>query len=169
MRESSLRQRLVPIALLVAILAGCATPDASVVGADRATVQSRYGAPAGTFPLAGGGERWIYPLGGLQQYVWAVDLDPAGRVAQVRQVRTMENFGRVRIGIDTEADILREFGTPRLVQPYPLVDLVGWRYPHVEINVWYSEMVIYFDREGIVRRTENGPDPRFGGGGDNLR
>jgi hypothetical protein len=27
-------------------------------------------------------------------------------------------------------------------------------------------MVIYFDAQGIVRKVENGPDPRFLGDGD---
>ena len=167
MRKSSLRWLPAAIALSAALLAGCATPDASLVGADRATVQSRLGASAERHPLAGGGERWLYPPGGLQQEVWAVDFDATGRVTQVRQVRTSENFARGRIGVDTEADIRREFGPPRITQPYSRVGLVGWMFPYLESGIWNSEMVIYFDPQGIVRRIENGPDPRFiGGNGD---
>ena len=86
------------------------------------------------------------------------------RVAQVRQVRTAENFGRVRIGVDTEADIRREFGPPRIIMPFPMVGLVGWMFPYLENDLWKSEMAIYFDPQGIVRKVENGPDPRFLGG-----
>jgi hypothetical protein len=169
MPEFSLRPLLPPIALLVALLAGCATPGPSLVGADRPTVQSTIGAPAEKFPLPDGGERWMYPWGGLQQRVDAVDFDSAGRVTQVRQVRTAENFARVRIGVDTQADIRREFGPPRIVEPYPRVGLVGWMFPYLENGVWNSEMVIYFDAQGIVRKVENGPDRRFLGGGDDRR
>ena len=105
-------------------------------------------------------------FGGLQQFVWAVDLDSAGRVIQVRQVRTAQNFARVRIGIDTEADVRREFGAPRLVVPFPRTGLVGWMFPYLENDLWNSEMAIYFDAQGIVRKLENGPDPRFLGGGN---
>jgi hypothetical protein len=167
MSDFRLRWLLAPFAVAAA-LAGCATPGQSLVGADRAAVQARQGAPAERYPLAGG-ERWLYPLGGLQQLVWAVDFDAAGRVAQVRQVRTAENFGRVRIGVDTEADIRREFGPPRIIMPFPMVGLVGWMFPYLENDLWKSEMAIYFDPQGIVRKVENGPDPRFLGGGDRIR
>jgi len=166
MSDSSLRLLLMPVVLLVALLAGCATPGPSLVGADRATVQSKIGSPPERFDLPGGGERWMYPWGGLQQRVDVVDFDSTGRVTQVRQVRTGENFARVRIGVDTQADIRREFGPPRTVVPYPRVGLVGWSFPYLENDIWRSEMVIYFDAQGIVRKIENGPDPRFLGDGD---
>ena len=166
MPQLCLRPLLAPIVLLALLLAGCATPGPSLVGADRATVQAKIGAPPEKFALSGGGERWMYPWGGLQQRVDAVDFDAAGRVTRVTQVRTAENFARVRIGVDTQADIRREFGPPRLVMPFPLVDLVGWTFPYREDGVWNSEMVIYFDAKGIVRKLENGPDPRFLGDGD---
>jgi len=169
MPQSSLRLLLVPVALLLALLAGCAAPGPSLVGADRATVQSKIGAPPETFALPGGGERWMYPWGGLQQRVDVVDFDSNGRVTAVRQVRTAENFGRVRVGVDTQADIRREFGPPRTIVPYPRVGLVGWSFPYLENDLWNSEMVIYFDPQGIVRKVENGPDPRFLGGDGNRR
>jgi hypothetical protein len=169
MRKSILRRLLAPFVPVAALLAGCATPDSSLVGADGAAVFARHGSPAGTFRLAEGGERWHYPLGGLQQYLWAVDFDAAGRVARVTQVRTAENFARVRLGVDTEADVRREFGVPRLVVPFGRVGLVAWMYPFVEDRVWNQEMAIYFDAQGIVRRVESGPDPRFLGGGNDRR
>lgn len=169
MNKSSLRWPLALMALLAALLVGCATPGPSLVGADAAAVLAKQGQPAERHRLASGGERWIYPLGGLQQYVWAVDFDPTGRVARVDQVRTAENFARVRIGVDTEADVRRDFGAPRLIVPFPRVGLVAWMFPYVQDNVWNQEMAIYFDPQGVVRRVESGPDPRFLGGGDDRR
>lgn len=166
MPDSRPRLLLVPVVLLVALLAGCATPGPSLVGADRATVQSKIGSPPERFDLPGGGERWMYPWGGLQQRVDVVDFDSTGRVAQVRQVRTGENFARVRVDVDTQADIRREFGPPRTVVPYPRVGRVAWSFPYLENDLWNSEMVIYFDAQGIVRKIENGPDPRFLGDGN---
>jgi hypothetical protein len=163
---SRLLPLLAAIAVSLALLAGCATPDASLVGADRAAVQGRIGAPPEKFPLAGGGERWLYPWGGLQQRVDAVDFDAGGRVVRVTQVRTTENFGRVRIGVDTQADVRREFGPPRIIVPYSRTGLVAWMSPYLENGLWNSEMAIYFDAQGVVQKVENGPDPRFLGNGD---
>ena len=167
MPESSPRSILLPVALAAALLAGCAAPGPSLIGADRATVESRQGRTPAVFPLPGGGERWIYPPGGFQQEAWGVDFDAQGRVVAVTQLKTAERFGKVRIGSANEADILREFGQPRMTQPFPRVQQTGWMYPYLENGVWKSEMVIYFDAQGIVRRIENGPDPRYlGGNGD---
>jgi len=166
MPESRLRPLLAPVALLVALLAGCAAPGPSLVGADRAAVQAAFGSAAESFPLPGGGERWLYPRGGLEQEVQAVDFDGSGRVTQVSQVRTAANFARVRIGVDTQADILRQFGRPRITQPYPRLGLVGWMFPYVEDGWLNSEMVIFFDARGVVQKVQNGPDPRFLGNGD---
>ncbi len=166
MRNSILALTIAPMLLA----AGCATPDASLVGADRRAVEARVGANAVRFPLAGGGERWIHPAGGFQQQAWAVDFDAFGRVVSVTQIKTAENFARVRIGADTEADILREFGRPRITQTYPLTGQTAWMYPYRESGIWNSEMAIYFDPQGIVRRIENGPDPRYlGGNGERSR
>jgi hypothetical protein len=169
MHQSLLRRLLLPAVLSAALLAGCATPGPSLVGAERAAVQAKFGSPGERYPLAGGGERWMYLIGSYQQRMWAVDFDAAGRVVQVTQVRTAENFARVRIGVDTQADIRREFGPPRIVEPYPRVGLVGWMFPYLENDVWNSEMVIYLDAQGIVRKVENGPDRRFLGGGNDRR
>jgi outer membrane protein assembly factor BamE (lipoprotein component of BamABCDE complex) len=166
MRPWKLTRLLLPVALFAAVLAGCATPGPALVGADRTAVQSKIGSPAYTHPLPGGGERWFYPVGSLQQQVWGVDIDAAGRVTQVRQLHTAENFARIRVGTDTQDDILREFGRPRMTQPYRLSNEVGWMYPYLESGFVNSEMVVLFDPQGIVRRIESGPDPRFLGNGD---
>lgn len=164
MTKSIPRSLLLPIALAAALLAGCATPNASLIGADRAAVEARQGSTSAQFPLAAGGERWIYPPGGFQQQAWGIDFDAQGRVVAVTQLKTGERFAKVRIDSDTQAEILRDFGRPRITQPFPLVQQVGWMYPYLENGIWNSEMAIYFDAQGIVRRIENGPDPRYLGG-----
>jgi len=149
----------VPAALAVAI-AGCATPAQLPVGVDQAAVLAKVGGPAERYPLPAG-ERWAYPSGGLNQETWMVDLDPAGRVAHVRQVLSMDSFMRVRTGVDTEADVRRALGPPRLVQEFSRVKLTAWLYAYKEDGLWNSEMAVYFDPKGVVRKLENGPDPRF--------
>jgi hypothetical protein len=169
MPQSSPRPLLLPIALAAALLAGCATPGNALIGADRAAVEARQGSTSARFPLPGGGERWIYPDTGFTQQTWGIDFDAGGRVIAVTQLKTAERFARVRIDADAQRDILREFGQPRMTQPFPLVQQVGWMYPYLESGIWNSEMVVYFDPQGIVRRIENGPDPRYLGGPNDRR
>lgn len=159
MGQSSLRSLLAPVVLAIAV-AGCATPAQLPAGTDQAAVLSKVGAPAERHPLPAG-ERWVYPSGGLNQETWMVDLDGAGRVAQVRQVLAMDSFMKVRTGLDTAADVRRALGPPRMVQEFARVKLTAWLYAYKEDGIWNSEMAIYFDPQGIVRKLENGPDPRF--------
>ncbi len=95
-----------------------------------------------------------------------VDLAADGSVRQVRQVRTMENFARLQVGKDTRETVLHEFGEPWKVQPYTLSRLTAWMYPYVEGGFFPSMMAVHFNDAGIVQMVQNGPDPRFQGGGD---
>lgn len=166
MGQSNLRRSgRLALALTALWLAGCATPENLPAGTEQSAVLARLGAPAERHKLPAG-ERWVYPLGGLNQETWMVDLDPAGRVAGVHQVLDMRYFSRVKVDVDTMADVRREFGPPRLVRDFQRVQRTAWLYAYRENGFWNSEMAIYFDPQGIVRKVENGPDPRFLGGGD---
>lgn len=159
MLKSSLRSLLAPAVIAVA-LSACATPAQIPPGADQAVVLAKVGVPAERHRLPTG-ERWVYPSGGLSQETWMVDLDATGRVTRVQQVLTMASFMRVRAGVDTEADVRRALGPPRMIQEFPRVKLTAWLYAYKEDGIWNSEMAVYFDPQGTVRKLENGPDPRF--------
>ena len=72
------------LALAVGTLAGCATVEP---GMTRDQVVAAWGTPTRQVPLAGG-ERLQYSRQPEGQQVTMVDLDAAGRVAQVRPVMT---------------------------------------------------------------------------------
>lgn len=148
------------------IVAGCATPTQLPAGAMRSEVISTLGAPQARHALPDGGERLEYSGDGLQQEAWMVDLNADGRVTGVRQVHTMEEFVRIKPGVDTRETVRRTLGAPWEITRYRLSGLTAWSYPHMESNAWYSLMTILFDDSGIVQRVENGPDPRFLGGND---
>jgi hypothetical protein len=152
------------IAAAVVALGGCATPDQTLAGASRAQVIDKFGRPLSVYALPGGGERLEYQVGTYQQYAQMVDIDTQGRVAQVNQVRTAENFGRLEIGVDTPATVMREFGQPWQIQRYALSKLTAYLYPYKEAYVWNLMMAVHFDDNGVLRRVESGPDPRFIGG-----
>jgi hypothetical protein len=145
----------------IAALAGCATPASFAPGATEAQLQARLGAPDRVHPLPDGGRRLEYARYAFDQLVYMVDLDALGRVTAVRQVRTMENFARLRPGVDDQESVLREFGRPWGVERYALSGLTAWLYPHKEAGVFDSMMAVMFDARGRFVRAENGPDPRF--------
>lgn len=157
--------RIIVMALAAALPAGCATPDRVQPGETEAQLVTRYGRPDAVHPLPGGGRRLEYTMGPYQQHTWMVDLDAGGRALGTRQVRTLENFLKLRNGVDTADDVRREFGTPWRVEPYRLSGLTALLYPHLEAGYFGSMAAVHVDRDGIVRFVQNGPDPRFMGGG----
>jgi hypothetical protein len=150
--------------LLIAVLAGCATPAQLRPGSPAADVQ-KLGRPNAAYDLPEG-RRLAFTTGPFQQETYMVDLAADGSVRQVRQVRTMENFARLQVGKDTRETVLHEFGEPWKVQPYTLSRLTAWMYPYVEGGFFPSMMAVHFNDAGIVQMVQNGPDPRFQGGGD---
>lgn len=152
--------------LALALLAGCATPASVRPGMLATEVISQFGAPAARHRLPDGAERLEYPQGGLQQQTWMVDIDAGGRVTAVRQVMTLEAFGQLRVGVDREEDVLRAFGRPWRIEHYRASGLTAWLYPYREAETWNSMMAVHFDAAGRIERVQNGPDPRFLGGGN---
>ena len=150
-------------------LAGCATPSALAPGTPQTEVIGRFGRPAEVYPLPAQARRLAYPIGPHQQQTWMVDVDAQGRVLRVQEAISAAHFAQIRVDQDDTTVIRREFGPPRLIQTYPLSGLTAWLYPYKENLVQNSEMAVYFDPSGIVRKVESGPDPRFLGGGDNKR
>jgi hypothetical protein len=164
-RRSSLRRRACALALSAVIgLTACATPDQVPSGSTRAQVVERHGAPLAVHQLPDGAERLEYQIGPFQQYAQMVDVDRSGRVLRASQVRTAENFARIKVGVDTPATVTREFGTPWHTERYALSKLTAYLYPYKESNFFNLMMAVHFDDAGIVQRVESGPDPRFIGG-----
>jgi len=165
-RTRSLAGAVTFAALLV--LAGCATPSALEPGTPESEVIGRFGRPAEVYPLPtpDKARRLAYPIGLFNQQTWMVDVDAQGRVLRVTEAISAEHFAQVRVDQDDTTIVQREFGPPRQKLSFRLTGLTAWLYPYKEDLAWNSEMAIYFDKSGIVRKVESGPDPRFVGGGD---
>jgi hypothetical protein len=149
------------------VVAACATPASVPTGTTEGDLVGKLGRPDSEFALAGGGKRFEYNRGEFMQRSWMVDLDRDGRVARVDQVRDEAHFAQLKPGTDDRESVRRALGTPWKVEYYPPSKLTGWLYPYRESGVFNSVMTMMFDPEGILRRAENGPDPRFLGGDDN--
>ena len=94
------------------LLAGCATPlppaDAPV-----AEVLKAWGPPTASYDMQDAGRRLEYASGPFGRTTWMIDVNPAGRVIQARQVLGEAEFYRMQSGSALSRDaLLRWIGTP---------------------------------------------------------
>jgi hypothetical protein len=144
-----------------ALLAGCANPWNTMnlpVGATREEVIARAGQPVGVWPLPGGGQRMQYTLQPVGQYAFMVDLDAAGRVTDVRQVMTPDEFARIEVGKWTREDVDREFGPPAQIDRVTSFDGIIYTYRWYEPGQGGMFYWVYIDPRGVVRRAHPGMD-----------
>jgi hypothetical protein len=145
-------------ALLLSACAGLGGP-ALAPGASEAEVLARLGQP--THVYQDGDARLLeYMRGPMGQTTDMARIGPDGRLQSLTQVLTMESFARIVPGVTRQEQVLRIVGAPSEVRFYRYPGLRAWNYPYKESNVWDSMMTIYLDDTGLVRRMENGPDPR---------
>jgi hypothetical protein len=79
----------------------------------------------------------------------------------VEQARTLKRFFALRVGVDTEADVRREFGTPYEVRKFARSPDRALMYPHPDGIEWDTMVAVYIDPRGYVSKVDNGPDPRI--------
>jgi len=144
--------------ILIFSLAGCASPVNP--GEPEPQVISRLGKPTATYQ--DGNERLLeYDGGAFGQQTYMARIGADGRLISYEQVLTMEKFATIKVGQFNKNDVLRTIGHPLDTTYYDRVKLEAWNYGFKESGVWNSEMTVYFDQAGIVRKLENGPDPRY--------
>ena len=154
-------------ALLVATLGACANllGPAPRPGQTEAEVIARLGKP--THVYEDGGERLLeYMHGPRGQYTEMARIGADGKLVSYEQVLTMEHFAAIKIGVANKAQVLRAIGAPSEERYFSLSGLEEWSYPFKENGIWDSRMSVYFDKAGIVRKLENGPDPQYLMNGD---
>ena len=145
-------------ALLLSACAGLGGP-ALAPGAPEAEVLARLGQP--THVYQDGDTRLLeYMRGPMGQTTNMARIGPDGRLQSLTQVLTMESFARIVPGVTRQEQVLRIVGAPSEVRFYRHPGMRACNYPYKESNVWDSMMTIYIDDTGLVRRIENGPDPR---------
>ena len=143
-------------------LAGCAALSAvpPSVGDPLATVTAKYGQPTAVYPAASG-QVLEYATGPFGQATWMARMGPDGRLLSFEQVLTGEKFATLKIGTATRDDVLHTLGRPAERSYLALPDLEVWSYRYKESGVWNSMMHVHFDRAGILRMMQNGPDPMY--------
>jgi hypothetical protein len=153
--------KLFPAAACVALLASCASLLAPPVtpGMPESEVIARLGQPTHVYP-AGDSRLLEYQHGPMGQTTDMARIGPDGSLQSFEQVLTMEKFAQIHPNATRRDEVLRLIGAPSETGVYARTGLEYWNYPYKENDTWDSMMTVYFDRDGIVRRLENGPDPR---------
>ncbi len=143
-------------------LGGCAglIRTQPALGDPVATVVSKFGQPTATFSEPGG-QVFEYATGPMGQTTWMAHFGPDGRLARFEQVLTGETFAKIKIDVATKADVLRLIGHPAEHSYLALPDLEVWSYRYKENGVWNSMMHVHFNRAGVVKMMQNGPDPMY--------
>lgn len=144
--------------VLPLVLAACAHPDQLRVGMTRQELAARFGTPAATRHDPAG-DVLIYSSAPLGQRASAAHLNASGRVTAVEPLLNTEHFATIRVGEWTKRDILTHFGTPAEVSRIRQYEV--WSYRYRENETWDSLFHVMFDRAGVVRQTQNGPDPMY--------
>lgn len=142
-------------------LSGCAALTPPQPGQTEAEVLSRMGKPTATYQ--DGNTRLLeYHPSRMGQYAYMARIGSDGRLMAFTQVWTIENFQKIVPNKTTQEDVLKLVGQPtEIVQYRNLPEYAAWNYGFRESGAWDSMMTVYIDKDGIVRRLENGPDLRF--------
>ncbi len=150
----------IAIASVAAILvAGCASPDALRVGMTREQLDARFGKPSAE-RRDGDDDVRIYTAQPLGEIASAAHIGPDGRVTAVEPLLNLPHFAAIRVDQWTKQDVLEHFGPPAEVTGTRLYPEV-WSYRYREADIWYSLFSVMFDPTGVVRQTQNGPDPMY--------
>jgi hypothetical protein len=160
-RTSSLAISIATLSLAL-VLGGCAifVPETPLPGEPRAAVIAKRGPPTAVYPDPPG-EVLEYRTGPMGQYTWMARMGPDDRLISFEQVLTGEKFATIKIDKANKNDVLRIIGRPAETSYLPLRDYEVWSYRYKEAGAWNSMMHVHFDRAGIVRMMQNGPDPMY--------
>ena len=159
--------RIVVAIPILTVLNSCATWMQPPVqpGQSEAQVLARMGQPTQVYQ--DGASRLLeYRHGRMGQTTDMARIGPDGKLVSFEQVLTLRQFASIKIGEANKDKVLRTIGAPSEIRFYSLSQLEAWSYPFKESDVWDSLMAVYFDKAGIVRKLENGPDPFRMPGGD---
>lgn len=159
--------RMSAVVVALAALVSCANLPPVQPGQSEAEVIARLGRPSNVYQ--DGASRLLeYMHGPVGQTTDMARIGPEGRLVSFEQVLTMQKFGTIMPGEADKDKVLRTIGAPSKIHFYTLSQLESWSYPFKENGVWDSLMSVYFDKAGMVRRLENGPDPNYQPGGDGF-
>lgn len=156
--NSWLRKILMSMATLVVV--ACASPwQNGQFGPDEASAIAKLGQPREVYELPNGGKRLMWPAQPFGERTTAIDVEADSKISRVRQVLAESEFERAQIGLWTQHDVLSNFGKPVEIAKFPRMQREVWSYRYMDNDVWYVLYHFYFDANGILRSTQQTPDP----------
>ncbi|MBC7859436.1 MAG: outer membrane protein assembly factor BamE [Burkholderiaceae bacterium] len=144
---------------LALVLAGCAGLGGAPLmpGEPEGAVRAKLGNPSAVH--AAGGEKVLeYATGPAGQQTYMARIGADGALKSFEQVLTDEKFATIKIGAATRHDVLLTLGRPAETSYLSRQRLEVWSYRYKQAGVWDAMMHVHFDRDGIVRLMQNGPD-----------
>lgn len=139
--------------LVASALVACATTSRVPVGADEAQVRAAMGEPALALPDPDGGKHLVYPRGPGGTETHIARLGPDGRLRVLEQVLQESQFGKIRRGETTEAELLRLIGPPWRRIEFPNLGQVAWDYRFRDTWGYLADFSVMVDARGIVAST----------------
>jgi outer membrane protein assembly factor BamE (lipoprotein component of BamABCDE complex) len=128
--------RLVYSALLVAALAGCAAqPRSLTAGMTSDEVSAALGKPAGSGRLPSGEEYWDYSKQPFGYTIDRVTFTPDGRVRDVRNLLTEDNFKNLQAGMTPEQVVAIVGPSPASEQRAYAGGTKSWSYRYRDLEV----------------------------------
>jgi hypothetical protein len=151
----------ISILLLIPALAGCVlSAPLPAPGDSAADVRTRFGQPTATYP-DGKGHVLEYATGPMGQRTWMAHFGPDGKLLAMEQALAGPVFARLKVGESGKDEVLRTVGRPAERSFLDLPQLEVWSYRYKENDVWNSMMHLHFDKAGVLRLMQNGPDPMY--------
>jgi len=143
------------IALLAALVAGCASYDGHTLQPGKATAQdvtALMGAP-GMEVKRPNGDTWLYfPRHPWGRVTYVAALGPDGLLINVEQRLTYDNIHSIHKDMRIE-DVRLLLGPPRYVWRMPLTGWDIWEYAWWFANREKRVLWVYFSDDGVVRRV----------------
>lgn len=156
-------------ALLVLLLAGCASFDGRGLVAGQSTakdVEALMGVPAERIKLPDGDTAWYYPRQPTGRMMYAVRVSPEGVMRSREQLLTEQNIARLTREVTTREQARVIVGPPWQVSRLERQQRDVWEY--AMWNVEQEEYFLYlqFSYDGILREVIMLKEYKPSGGGD---
>jgi hypothetical protein len=149
--------------VLALVLGGCAFPYAGrnlPQGTSMAEVESTMGRPKETVVDSGGYAVWFYPSAPNGRTTWAAKFMPDGRLLNVEQRLSKDNFARIQPGATTDKQVHELLGPPYMAYRLQFMPLVEWDYRVLADNRFFDYLVRFSD-DGVVREAYLLHDPVY--------
>jgi hypothetical protein len=142
------------VAVLSALLAGCASYDGSSLVPGKSTgaeIQQTMGTPDERQAYAGE-TLWWYSRGPSGFHSYAVYVGSDGVLKRIEQRLTVENVKKVAPNAWTKKEVRELFGPPFLVSSLPRLKREVWEYQLLEVDFKWK-LWVQFSPDGVVREV----------------